>query len=262
MIAVANAGLILQATLVEQLGIEATADGAMSRGYRPGRKVATVVHGILGGAECIDDLAVLRAGATERVLPGKVMAPSTIGMWLRSFTFSHVRQLDKLTEAMLTRAWAAGAGPGAAPIRSTSTRRSVRSHGYAKQGAAYGYTRQLGYHPLLATRADTAEVLHTRMRKGSASTAKGAQRFVRETIGRIRRTGATGPLTLRADSGFWSNKVITACTHHEVRYSSRCAARSPSAPRSRPSRNRRGSTSPTPTGAMRRSPRPFWVDDG
>lgn len=75
-------------------------------------------------------------------------------------------------------------------------------HGHAKQGAAYGYTGQLGYHPLLATRADTGEVVHTRMRKGSANTARGAQRFVRETVGRVRRAGATGPLTLRADSGF------------------------------------------------------------
>ncbi|MBA2316184.1 MAG: transposase [Euzebyales bacterium] len=73
-------------------------------------------------------------------------------------------------------------------------------HGYQKQGAAYGYTRQLGYHPVLATRADTGEVLHTRMRKGSANTMRGAQRFIRETIGRIRRAGASGPLTLRADS--------------------------------------------------------------
>ncbi len=217
--AVANAGLILPATLVEQLGMEATADAVVSKGYRPGRKVATVVHGILAGAECIDDLAVLRAGATERVLPGKVMAPSTIGTWLRSFSFGHVRQLDRLTEMMLTRAWAAGAGPGALPMTIDIDSTICEVHGYAKQGAAYGYTRQLGYHPLLATRADTGEVVHTRMRKGSANTAKGAQRFVRETIGRIRRAGAAGPLTLRADSGFWSNKVITACTDHDVGYS-------------------------------------------
>ncbi len=88
----------------------------MSIGYRPGRKVPTVVHGILAGAECIDDLGVLRAGATERVLPFMPMAPSTVGTWLRSLTFGHIRKLDKLSEAMLTRAWTAGAGPGAAPM--------------------------------------------------------------------------------------------------------------------------------------------------
>jgi hypothetical protein len=188
--AVANAGLILPATLLAHLGLEAAADAIVSKGYRPGRKVATVVHGILAGAECIDDLDVLRAGVTERILSGKVMAPSTIGTWLRSFTFGHVRQLDKLTEVMLTRAWAAGAGPGAAPMTIDIDSTICEVHGYAKQGAAYGYTRQLGYHPLLATRADTGEVLHTRMRKGSANTAKGAQRFVRETIGRVRGRAA------------------------------------------------------------------------
>ncbi len=217
--AVANAGLILPATLLAHLGLEAAADSVVSTGYRPGRKVATVVHGILAGAECIDDLAVLRTGATERVLPTKTMAPSTVGTWLRSLTFGHVRQLDKLSEQMLTRAWSGGAGPGETPMTVDVDSTICQVHGHAKQGAAYGYTGQLGYHPLLATRADTGEVVHTRMRKGSANTARGAQRFVRETVGRIRRAGATGQLTLRADSGFWSNKVITACTDHDVRYS-------------------------------------------
>ncbi len=95
----------------------------------------------------------------------------------------------------------------------------VQVHGHDKQGAAYGYTRVLGYHPLLATRADTGEVLHGRMRKGSANTARGAERFVRETIGRVRRAGARGKLTLRADSGFWSHKVMDACVAHDVDFS-------------------------------------------
>ena len=71
----------------------------------------------------------------------------------------------------------------------------------------------------LPTRADTGEVLHALVRKGSANTARGAQRFVRETIGRVRRAGATGKLTLRADSGFWSHKVITACLDRDVGFS-------------------------------------------
>lgn len=217
--AVADAGLVLPATLLEHLGVEAAADEVVSEGYRPGRKVATAVHGLLTGATCIDDLAVLRAGATQRVLPTTTMAPSTVGTWLRSLTFGHVRQLDRLAETLMARAWAAGAGPGDAPMTIDVDSTICQVHGYAKQGAAYGYTRQLGYHPLLATRADTGEVLHTRMRTGSANTARGAQRFVRETIGRVRRAGATGPLTLRADSGFWSNKVIDACTAHGVGYS-------------------------------------------
>lgn len=59
----------------------------------------------------------------------------------------------------------------------------VEVHGHDKQGAGYGYTRVLGCHPILATRADTGEVLHSRMRKGSANTGRGGQRFVRETMG-------------------------------------------------------------------------------
>ena len=163
--------------------------------------------------------AVLRAGSTGRTLPTTPMAPSTVGTWLRSLTFGHIRQLDRLTELLLARAWAAGAGPGTSPLVVDVDSTICEVHGYAKQGAAYGYTRTLGYHPLLATRADTGEVLHTRMRTGSANTARGAQRFVRETVGRVRRAGATGPITLRADSGFWSTKVIAACTDHDVRYS-------------------------------------------
>jgi hypothetical protein len=92
-------------------------------------------------------------------------------------------------------------------------------HDHDKGGAAYGYTRTLGYHPLLASRADTGEVLHLRMRKGSANTARGAERFVNELAGRVRRAGATGMLALRADSGFWSAKVIGACMRHRIRFS-------------------------------------------
>lgn len=80
-------------------------------------------------------------------------------------------------------------------------------HGYEKQGAAYGYTRELGYHPLLATRAGTDEVLHVRLRKGSANTQRGAERFVDELIARVRRAGASGEILVRADSGFWNRKI-------------------------------------------------------
>ncbi len=81
-------------------------------------------------------------------------------------------------------------------------------HGHAKQGAGYGYTRKLGYHPILATRADTSEVLHARLRKGAANTQRGALRFVDELLARVRRAGAAGQILLRADSGFWNKTVI------------------------------------------------------
>ena len=127
-----------------------------------------------------------------------------------------VRQLDGLTERLLAGAWAAGAGPGHGELVIDVDSTICQTHGYAKQGATSGYTRVRGYHPLLATRADTGEMLHVRMRKGSANSGRGAQRFVRETVARVRRAGATGPIVLRTDSGFWSNKVIDACADYDV----------------------------------------------
>jgi hypothetical protein len=217
--AVADAGLLLTGTTMGRLGLEQATDEMVTVGHRPGRKLATLVHTLIAGGECIDDVALLRAGATERVLGHDTVAASTIGTWLRQFTFGHIRQLDRVTETMLTRAWAAGAGPGDRPMFVDMDSTICEVHGYAKQGAAYGYTRQRGYHPLLATRAETGEVLHGRMRKGSANTGRGAQRFVRETIGRVRRAGATGTLIFRADAGFWSSKVIDACLDHGAQFS-------------------------------------------
>jgi Transposase DDE domain group 1 len=147
------------------------------------------------------------------------MAASTVGTWLRSFTFGHVRQLDKVTGEILARAWAAGAGPGDGPLTIDVDSTICEVHGYHKQGACYGYTRTLGYHPLLATRADTGELLHARLRKGAANTARGILRFVDELIARLRRAGAAGELTLRMDSGFWSAKLIKRLRAHRVRYS-------------------------------------------
>jgi hypothetical protein len=88
-----------------------------------------------------------------------------------------------------------------------------------KQGAAYGYPHTLGYHPLLASRADTGEVLHARQRTGRANSARGTARFVDELAERVRRAGASGELTMRMDSGFWSAKTIRACRRHGVHYS-------------------------------------------
>jgi hypothetical protein len=255
---VADAGLILPATLSQHLGVEALVDELVSVGHRPGRKLLTVVHALLAGGDCIDDADILRSGATSEVVGHEVMAPSTIGTWLRSFTFGHVRQLDALTERLLTAAWAAGAGPGAAPLVIDVDSTICQTHGYAKQGATYGYTRQRGYHPLLATRADTGEILHARMRKGSANSSRGAQRFVRETIRRVRRAGATGPIVLRADSAFGRPRSspragITTCASP-----SPCVPQRPSLQRSTASTRPPGSTSTTPMAASPRSPRRRW----
>jgi hypothetical protein len=223
--AVANTGLLLAATLAERLGIEQAADALIDLGeragaHRPGRKLLTLVHSMLAGGDCSDDADLLRCGATSQVLGHRVMAPSTLGTFLRSFTFGHVRQLDRLTEQLLTRAWAAGAGPGDAAMTMDLDSTVCEVHGDHKQGAAYGYTRTLGYHPLLATRADTGEVLHARQRTGRANTARGAARFVDELAARVRRAGATGELTMRADSGFFFlAKTIRACRRHQLHYS-------------------------------------------
>jgi Transposase DDE domain group 1 len=221
---VANAGLLLPATLAERLGIEQTADALIDLGeragaHRPGRKLLTLVHAMLAGADCIDDTDLLRCGQTAAVLGHRVMAPSTLGTFLRAFTFGHVRQLDRLAEQLLTRAWTAGAGPGDGPMTIDLDSTICQVHGYHKQGAAYGYTHTLGYHPLLATRAETGEVLHARQRTGRANTARGTARFVDELAGRVRRAGASGELTMRMDSGFWSAKTIRACRRHRIRYS-------------------------------------------
>jgi Transposase DDE domain group 1 len=222
--AVANAGLLLPATLAQRLGIEAIIDQLVNLGdrpghHRPGRKVLTLLHAMLAGGDCIDDADLLRTGSTAQVLGHQVMAPSTLGTFLRSFTFGHVRQLDRVAETVLGRAWAAGAGPGDQAMTMDLDSTVCEVHGHHKDGAAYGYTRQLGYHPLLATRADTGEVLHARQRTGRAASGRGAERFVNELAGRVRRAGATGQLTLRADSGFWSARVLGACRRHRIRFS-------------------------------------------
>jgi hypothetical protein len=222
--AVANAGLVLPATLAERLGVEAVVDELVDLGdrpghHRPGRKVLTLLHALMIGGDCIDDAEVLRTGSTAAVLGHRVMAPSTLGTFLRGFTFGHVRQLDRVAETVRGRAWAAGAGPDDGPMTIDVDSTVCEVHGHHKGGAAYGYTRQLGYHPLLATRADTGEVLHARQRTGRAASGRGAERFVNETAGRVRRAGARGPLTLRADSGFWAAKVLAACRRHDIRFS-------------------------------------------
>jgi Transposase DDE domain group 1 len=208
---VADAGLIVPATLMVRLGLEALVNDMVRLvgrvgGAAPGRKVLTLVAAILAGASHIDHANRLRAGATQAVLPFRVMAPSTLGTFLRAFTFGHIRQLDRVIAETIRRAWSVGAGPGEGPMTIDLDSTICEVHGKAKHGAAYGYTKVFGYHPLLATRADTGEVLHARLRKGSSQ--RGAKRFVEELIARVRRGGASGALTLRADSGFFSWELI------------------------------------------------------
>jgi hypothetical protein len=222
---VADAGVMLVATLAKRLGIEAlTADLVRLRGDRPGaanagRKVMALLFAMMLGADSIDDTDVLRAGRTRRVLGGWLPAPSTLGTFLRAFTFGHVRQLDALLGRALERAWKAGAGPGDGRLVVDVDSFVGEVCGRLKQGAAYGYTHLLGYHPILATRADTREVLHIRLRKGSANTQKGILRFTEELIARVERAGATGVKLLRADSGFWNTRIFELLEAKSWQYS-------------------------------------------
>ncbi len=218
---VANAGLVLVATLVSRLGLERLINEVVDLsgrvgGARPGRKVLTLVHAMAAGGSHIDHADVLRCGATESVLGHRVMAPSTLGTFLRSFTCGHVRQLDRVVGEVLHRAWTFGAGPGSEQLVIDLDSTICAVCGKAKHGAGYGYTRELGYHPLIATRAGTGEILHVRMRKGAANTQRGAKRFVEEVVARVRRAGATGELFMRFDSGFWSNTTIATLERLDV----------------------------------------------
>ena len=220
-----NAGLLLPATLALNLGLRQLVDHHLDLGDAPGRanagdKMMTLIASALAGGDCIDDADALRAGSTGRVLGCVVKAPSTLGTFLRSFRWGHVRQLDRVSRELLAQAWAAGAGPGDAPFTIDLDSTICETYGLAKEGARHhGYTGQRGYHPLLAVAAGTGDVLMARLREGRANTARGAAHFLRETVGRVRHAGATGQLTVRADSGFYTHGVVSVCRKTKVRFS-------------------------------------------
>ena len=220
-----NAGLILPATLALHLGLSQLVDRHLDLGRAPGRantgdKIMTLVASALAGGDCIDDADVLRTGGTARALGGAVKAPSTLGTFLRSFRWGHVRQLDRVSRELLARAWQAGAGPGDAPFTIDLDSTICETYGLAKEGARHhGYTGARGYHPLLAIAAGTGDVLMARLREGRANTARGAAHFLRETVGRVRCAGASGRITQRADSGFYTHSVVAACRKLDVRFS-------------------------------------------
>ena len=220
---VANASLVLVASLVKKLHLEDLLDSRVqligrTGGFKPGRKVLTLVHAMVAGAAHIDHADMLRAGSTAKVLDHRVMAASTLGTFLRTFTFGHVRQLEAVIGETLSRAWQMGAGPGDGDLVVDVDSSIHEVHGKKKAGASYGYTQVLGYHPIYATRAATGEVLHARMRKGSANTARGTKRFLEELIARLRRAGATGTITMRFDSGYWSTDTIKILEKNGVSY--------------------------------------------
>ena len=226
---VANAGLILPATLARHLGLSQLVDRHLDLGRAPGRanagdKLVTLLASALAGGDCIGGADALRAGGTAQALGCVVKAPSTLGTFLRSFRWGHVRQLDRVSRELLSRAWAAGAGPGDASFTIDLDSTICETYGLTKEGARHhGYTGQRGYHPLLArawaTGAGTGDVLLARLREGRANTARGAAHFLRETLGRVRYAGAKGQITVRADSGFYTHGVVSTCRRMKVRFS-------------------------------------------
>ena len=220
---VANAGLVLVSALTSKLGLAKVISEKVNLsgrvgGANPANKSLTLIHAMVAGASHIDHVDMLRAGSSAKVLPFSVVAPSTLGSYLRSFTFGHVRQLDNVIEAELERAWKMGMAPGDDPLVIDIDSTICEVSGYHKQGAAYGYTKKLGYHPLLGIRSDTGEILHQRMRKGSANTQRGTKRFVQELIARCRRIGADGKITIRFDSGYQSDETLKELERLNVSY--------------------------------------------
>ena len=222
---VANAGLLLPGTRAQHLGLRELVDNHVDLADAPGRanagdKVMTLVASALAGDDCIEDADVLRAGGTAGAIGCTVKAPSTLGTFLRSFWWGHVRQLDRVSRELLARAWSAGAGPGYGPLTIDLDSTICETYGLVKEGARHhGYTGQRGYHPLLAIASGTGDVLMARLREGRANTARGAAHFLRETVGRVRYAGATGQLTVRADSGFYNHAIVAVCRKMDVRFS-------------------------------------------
>ena len=222
---VSNSGLILPVTLAQRLGLRELVDKHVDLGNAPGRantgdKVLTLVASALAGGDCIDDADVLRTGGTAGAIGCVVKAPSTLGTFLRSFRWGHVRQLDRVSRELLARAWAAGAGPGDGPLTIDLDSTICETYGLAKEGARHhGYTGQRGYHPPLAVAAGTGHVLMDRLRAGRANTARGAAHFLRETVGWVRYAGATGQLTMRAGSGLYTHAIVAVCRKLDVRFS-------------------------------------------
>ena len=217
---VADAGLLLAGTVMARLGLEALIDEAVrppESGRGSGARALSVVASMLVGGSFIGDADRLRAGSASAVLPFEPLAPSTLGTWLRSFSWGHVRQLDRAMELALDRAWSAGAAPEAAEVTLDLDSTVCEVHGKSKQGAAYGHTKVWGYHPVAAVRDDTGEIVHCRMRSGSSQ--RGHARFAAETLARAGRLAPAAAVTVRADAGFFSYDMIDTIEAHNASYS-------------------------------------------
>ncbi len=215
---VSCAGLAPVLQLAERGGLQQLVEGHLhvekAGGVNAHLKVPALVAGMVAGADSLDDMALLRHGAMKK-LPLGVRAPSTLGTFVRSFTFGHVRQLDAVASRLLINlAGLVPLLPGADELAYVDVDDTLRqTYGYAKQGAGRGYTGVKGLNALLAivsTASSAPVIAGARLRKGSTNSARGADRFVTDALITARKTGASGVLVLRADSAYYGHDVIAA----------------------------------------------------
>ena len=217
---VSSAGLLPVMTLARDAGLHELADEWLSvptdKGANAGLKVASLVAGMVAGADSIDDMAILRHGGMKRLFTA-CYAPSTLGSFLRAFTFGHVRQLDAVASRFL------GNLAGRAPLLGSPAASDfvfvdvddtiIEVHGYAKQGSGYGYSGVRGLNALLATVSakDTAPViLAQRLRKGAANSARGAKRLITDALSTLQRVHAGGRVLCRFDSAYYGHDSVAA----------------------------------------------------
>ena len=220
---VGSAGLVPVMRLAARAGLADLADRLLSvpsdKGANAGVKVASLVAGMVAGADSIDDLALLRHGGMARLF-SRIYAPSTLGSFLRTFRFGHVRQLDAvaarflhgLTDHTSLLAVDDAASPRFAFVDVDDT--VVQVHGHAKQGAGFGYNQIRGLNALLATvtTPDAAPVIVAqRLRKGSCASARGGKRLVADAVKTARRILQPGtPVLVRMDSAFYGRNPVHA----------------------------------------------------
>jgi len=221
---VSSAGLVPVVALARSSGLQELAGRHLTvptdKGANAGLKVTSLVAGMVAGADCIDDMALLRHGGMGRVFT-HAYAPSTLGSFLRSFTFGHVRQLDAVASRFLTRLAtqapliAEAAGPSGQVLVDIDDT-IIEVHGYTKQGSGYGYSGVRGLNALLAT-VSTIEsapvVVAQRLRKGSCGSPRGAARLVADALKTVSNLTpgqqAAKPL-VRADSAFYGHATVGA----------------------------------------------------
>jgi hypothetical protein len=214
-------------------------------------KIASLVAGMVAGADSIDDMALLRHAGMGRLFTG-VRAPSTLGTFLRSFTFGHVRQLDAVASRLLIDlATRAPLLPGANQLAYLDIDDTVRrTYGYAKVGTGRGYTGVKGLNALIAvvsTPSSAPVIAAARLRGGSTNSARGAARFVADALVTAKAAGVSGVRVLRADSAFYGYQVIAAATRAGARFSITARLDWRSVRLSQRLTPRRGQRSATPT---------------